>query len=172
MQLCMSRLPGLGAEGGSLGLGGGAGAIGNADLVELSPLAVVLELLEEVVDEVDAVGTELKADAVLVLRAERIDGKAILAGVLYDVAHVQRVVDDVGVNATLLESGAALVVLGELLDLGLGSILLYDLGTGGAGLDGDLLALEIVNGVDVLIVGGNKDGPAKEIRALRLSLMV
>ena len=43
----MSCLLGLGAEDGSLGLGGGAGAISDANLVELCPFTVVLKNFED-----------------------------------------------------------------------------------------------------------------------------
>lgn len=82
----------LGADRGRLGNRVDAAALGDRDLVELVPLAVVLELHEEVVDEVDGVGVVvLHADAQELLGAKRVAGDAVLARVLDDVAHLHSV---------------------------------------------------------------------------------
>ena len=101
--------------------------------------AIVLDLLKEVVDKGDTVGIERQADAIGLLAAEGLAGDLVLTGLADRGALLHVVIDDVGVNAALLECLTSLLVGLELLLAGLGSELLQDGGAVGAGLDGDVL---------------------------------
>ena len=67
------------------------------------------------------------------------------------------VVDDIGVNATLLECLAGLLVGLELLLAGLGGELLQDGGAVGAGLNGDVLIGQVADALDVAVIGEHQD---------------
>ena len=119
---------------------------------------LVLDLLKEVVDKGDTVGIERQADAIGLLAAEGLAGDLVLTGLADQGALLHVVIDDVGVNAALLECLTSLLVGLELLLAGLGSELLQDGGAVGAGLDGDVLVGQVVDALDVVVIGEYQDG--------------
>ena len=124
---------------------------------QLGPGAIVLDLLKEVVDKGDAVGIERQADAIGLLAAEGLAGNLVLTGLADQGALLHVVIDDVGIDAALLECLAGLLVGLELLLAGLGGELLQDGGAVGAGLDGDVLVGQVVDALDVVVIGEHQD---------------
>ena len=128
-----------------------AGAVAQADLPQLCPGSIVLDLLQEVVDKCYAVGIQRKSDTVVVLRSEGVACDLINTRVLYDGVQKQCVVSYVCVYTTLLQSGTRFLVVGKLLNGSFRRVLSQDVRARGTGLCRYNLASQVVYASDIRI---------------------